>query len=184
MGFFDKVKEFVFQTKYREEDDNFGEGKGFDPASEYEYPETDDIRHFGSSRRGGTSASDETISLSPRRNAVKEHKDKDVFAVPNSNLHITLAMPKNIDDARGISDLIAMRRTVLVNMEEAEKGQGQRIIDFLAGIAFHTKGDIVMTSTKNYLMMPEGVEFSKQGEELLRANGIGAFPKLFKGGSK
>ncbi|MDO5449214.1 MAG: cell division protein SepF, partial [Clostridia bacterium] len=51
-------------------------------------------------------------------------------------LQVVLAKPERFDDASAIADHLNEKRTVVLNLESANRDVARRLIDFLSGVAY------------------------------------------------
>jgi len=171
MGLLDSVKNFVFQKGF--EDEYYYDEVDEDDGG-YAH-ESDDISYIDSRRsytRAPETKKSDTIAL-PSRVFVARASEKDqVYAMPGANMQIVISAPTDIDAASYVCDLLKQQKTVIVNMEGVEMKDAQRIMDFLAGVAYSIDGDVQPISSRIYVVSPKNVEVSEHFKEQLKANGI------------
>lgn len=68
------------------------------------------------------------------------------------------------EDIRVIADSINEKQTVILNLENTEREELRRILDFLSGVAYANDGRIKRVSSGTYIITPSNVELS--GEEV------------------
>ncbi len=64
-----------------------------------------------------------------------------------------------------IADAINGKQTVILNLEQTEKEELRRILDFLGGVAYANDGKIKRVSTGTYIITPHNVDLS--GEDVV-----------------
>ncbi len=69
------------------------------------------------------------------------------------------------EDTRTIAEAINEKQTVILNLENTEREELRRILDFLSGVAYANHGGIKRVSTGTYIITPENVNLS--GEEVV-----------------
>lgn len=69
-----------------------------------------------------------------------------------------------------------MGAPVLFDMTDAESATARRILDFVSGVTFALRGQLVKMSPRAFLIVPEGVELSATERERLAALGYGGAP--------
>lgn len=77
------------------------------------------------------------------------------------------------DETRTIADELIKQHTIVLNLENANKDNSRRIIDFMSGAAYATGGKIKRVATSTFLVIPSSVHMS--GDELiaqLESNGV------------
>ena len=71
---------------------------------------------------------------------------------------VIIREPKDYSDAQNIADCLKESLPVFVNLQRLDKGQGRRIIDFLAGTIYAVDGDIQRVGNDLFLCTPRTVE--------------------------
>ena len=82
-----------------------------------------------------------------------------------SQIQVALVKPERIEDATAIADHMADGRTVVLNLEAANREVSRRIIDFLSGVAYANKGNIKKVANSTFIITPKNVDV--MGELLL-----------------
>ena len=174
MGILSGLKNFVFQKNYDEE--NYYDE--FDDTDNYIY-EDDDVAYIDN-RRSQTRSTEpkksDTIALTSRSSRVKDDDSVYTFAGAAASLKIVIAAPKNIDEASYVCDSLKENKTVIVNLEEVETRDSQRIMDFIAGVSYAINGDVMQITNRIFVVAPKNVEVTEHLKEQLKASGI--FPSF------
>ena len=71
------------------------------------------------------------------------------------------AEPRTFEDAGSIADCMKGGHPVVVNMEQADDAEGQRIRDFLRGAAYALGGDVRKVASKVYACVPAVVQIQR-----------------------
>lgn len=77
------------------------------------------------------------------------------------------------DETRTIADELIRQHTIVLNLENANKDNSRRIIDFMSGAAYATGGKIKRVATSTFLVIPNTVHMT--GDDLLaqlESNGV------------
>lgn len=82
-----------------------------------------------------------------------------------SQMQVVLVKPERYEDVTSIADHMNDKKTVVLNLESADKDNARRIIDFLSGAAYANHGNIRKVSKGTFLIVPSGVDM--MGEVLL-----------------
>lgn len=90
----------------------------------------------------------------------KERRSKDVTVNTTTKLQVVLTMPTEISELKSIGTEINEQRVVLLNLEKVSKDVGQRILDYLQGVAFANSATFKQTARNTFVIMPKNVEFS------------------------
>ena len=68
--------------------------------------------------------------------------------------------PKSYEEVGPIADHLLERKTILLNLEAADKETIRRLIDFLTGVAYAIGGDIKKIAKRTYVVTPKNVDVS------------------------
>lgn len=74
-----------------------------------------------------------------------------------AQLQVVLVKPERYDDAVGIAEHLNHKRTVVLNLESANKDASRRILDFLSGVAFANNGLIKKVANCTFIITPYNV---------------------------
>lgn len=152
-NFVDKIKqmwnvpddEFEYEDKYDEPEEKEDNGYTDEDYYEEEQPaprETPRIPFIGS---GG---------------------NKVVNINTTTKLQVVLFKPDRFsDETRNIADELMKSHTVVLNLENTNKDNSRRIIDFLSGAAYASRGKIKRVATSTFIIIPNSVGLT--GDDLL-----------------
>ncbi len=148
MGFLDKVKEFV-------NTDELYDG------------ETDDF---------GTDTYDEQPVSRPTRRERESRFSNDADNVVNihttAQLQVVLAKPETFEEAKKIADNLNQKRTVVLNLESANRDIALRIIDFLTGVAYANDGNLKKVAKAIFIITPYNVDVMGDLLDELESTGV------------
>jgi cell division inhibitor SepF len=197
MGLLNTVRNFVFQNSYKDDDylyeDDF-ETEEYDryPRGHREdvVPYIDSRRPARESERSRTAKSrhgevGDTVEFASRSAALKYSEKDRIYTLPSvsvTEMDIIVSDPLVFDDGLAICDLLKQRKPVIVNMENVEVKEAQRIMDFLAGVVYCVNGDIQEITSRIFIVAPENVNVSDHTKEHLKAQGIFSSFKTAFGG--
>ena len=74
------------------------------------------------------------------------------------NLEMKVCKPSRYDEVAGIASHLLQHKTVVLNLENANREVAIRIIDFLSGVTFAIKGQIKNVASSTYVITPDHVE--------------------------
>ena len=83
----------------------------------------------------------------------------------DTQMQVVLVKPDRYEDARDIADHLNARKTVVLNLEAADKDTARRIVDFLSGAAYANGGNMRKVARATLLFVPAGVDM--MGEVML-----------------
>lgn len=150
MGLFDFMRDKVFTTP---EDENEEQGAAV---------ETEEEEPIGPAPSRGSEA-----SAKPAGNTVNIHN---IHAT--AQLQVVLCKPERFDDASGVADHLNAKRTVVLNLESANKDVARRILDFLSGVAYANNGQIKRVANCTYIITPYNVGLMGDLLDELENNGL------------
>lgn len=90
--------------------------------------------------------------------AAVSHSDNVVNINATTQLQVVVVTPTKFDQASGIADHLKDRRTVVLNLEGANKDISRRMVDFLSGVAYALEGKIKKVAVSTYIITPYNVD--------------------------
>ena len=90
--------------------------------------------------------------------AIKNVGSSKVVDMPSSAVQVVLVKPTRFEDAPSIADHLNARKTVVLNLEAANRETSRRLIDFLSGTAYATRGSIKKVANSTYIITPANVD--------------------------
>ena len=85
---------------------------------------------------------------------------------------VVIYYPKNINDAALAGDGLKEKKILIVNLENVNKEDAQRIADFLSGAAYNANGSIEKISSDIFVVAPENISISGEFKEELFKKGL------------
>ena len=83
-----------------------------------------------------------------------------------------LVKPEKFDEAPQIADNLNERRTVVLNLESANRDIARRLLDFLSGVAYANGGKIKRVANSTYIITPYNVDVMGDLLDELENNGM------------
>ena len=99
--------------------------------------------------------------------------DKVVSIHTTTQLQVVVVQPEHFEGASDIADHLLERRSVVLNLEKANKEAKRRLVDFLSGIVYAHHGKIKPIARDTYLLTPASIDI--MGGDLigeLESNGM------------
>jgi cell division inhibitor SepF len=121
------------------------------------------------------SASYESEYETPRPSRVRRQSSDSNRVVDirtTAMLQVVLVKPDKFEDARAIADHLNEKRTVVLNLEAANKDVARRLIDLLNGVAYANGGQLKKVSTNTYIITPYNVNVSGDLLDELESTGV------------
>lgn len=75
-----------------------------------------------------------------------------------TQLQVVLVKPEKFEDASSIANHLRDKRTVVLNLESANKDIARRLVDFLSGVAYALEGKIKKVAISTYIITPYNVD--------------------------
>ena len=82
-----------------------------------------------------------------------------------SEMSLRVMRPKSFDDGPEIADYVAAGCTVVMNIEDLNRENSRRLIDFLLGAVHVLGGDLQMASQNTFVVAPCNVSVPESGED-------------------
>ncbi len=89
-----------------------------------------------------------------------------------AQLQVVLVKPERFDDASTVADHLNSKRTVVLNLESANKDVARRILDFLSGVAYANDGQIKKVANCTFIITPYNVGVMGDLLDELENNGL------------
>lgn len=99
-------------------------------------------------------------------------RDKVVNINTTTQLQVVLVKPEKFQDAAAIADHLRDKRTVVLNLESANKDVARRMVDFLSGAAYAQEGKIKKVAVATYIITPYNVDIIGDLIDELENNGM------------
>ena len=74
-----------------------------------------------------------------------------------SQMQVVLVKPDRFEDVTSIADHLNEKKTVVLNLEAADRDTSRRIIDFLSGAAYANHGNIRKVAVCTFIIVPNDV---------------------------
>ncbi len=95
-----------------------------------------------------------------------QNSNKVVNINTTTKLQVVLFKPDRFsDETRAIADELLKQHTIVLNLENTNKDNSRRIIDFLSGAAYASRGKIKRVATSTFIIIPSSVGMT--GDDLL-----------------
>lgn len=128
---------------------------------EFEEEFNDSVENKSVFKKTQTSESVKKVDTAPR---VLGGKSKTV-SFNQAQMQVVLVKPDRYEDVTSIADHMNDKKTVVLNLESADKDTARRIVDFLSGAAYANHGNMKKVSKGTFLIVPNGVDM--MGEVML-----------------
>ena len=99
-------------------------------------------------------------------------RDKVVNINTTTQLQVVLVKPEKFQDASAIADHLRDKRTVVLNLESANKDVARRMVDFLSGAAYAQEVKIKKVAVATYIITPYNVDIIGDLIDELENNGM------------
>ena len=99
-------------------------------------------------------------------------RDKVVNINTTTQLQVVLVKLEKFQDASAIADHLRDKRTVVLNLESANKDVARRMVDFLSGAAYAQEGKIKKVAVATYIITPYNVDIIGDLIDELENNGM------------
>lgn len=134
-----------------------------------EEPETDEDLEIGAEDSFVKKNEDEQPTAGE---ATQKRGNKVVNIHATAQLQVVLVKPERFDDASTVADHLNAKRTVVLNLESANKDVARRILDFLSGVAYANDGQIKKVANCTFIITPYNVGLMGDLLDELENNGL------------
>lgn len=145
MGIVDKFKNFI----------GYPDDEYYEDEDELELAEPREEQEYMTPRGGDERRSNKVVNIHA-----------------TTQLQVVLVKPERFEDASGIADHLNAKRTIVLNLEQANKDVTRRLIDFLSGVAYANNGQIKRVANSTYIITPYNVGIMGDLLDELESNGV------------
>ena len=151
MGLMDRFKNLVNPTDI---DENFDDEYIFDGGDNTEYNDDDNNQQ-------------EQPTQQQIHSAQGQHRQNPGggggnVALSGNSLELKVIRPDRWENVNQIADHLINHRTVVLNLEAANKETARRMIDFLLGVVYTIEGDIKKVANNTWVITPSNVDLSQE----------------------
>ncbi|MBR5753100.1 MAG: cell division protein SepF [Clostridia bacterium] len=149
--------------------DNIKRITGFEPEDDFDDYDLDLEEEF---------EEEEEEDIAPvRQQAAADPKGQprrgNVVNMPSkTTMQVVLAKPERFDDASAIADHLNEKRTVVLNLEAANRDVSRRLIDFLSGVAYANAGQLKRVANSTFIITPFNVNVTGDLLDELENSGV------------
>ncbi len=91
----------------------------------------------------------------------------------SSKLKVVVMQPENFEDAQEICDYLKDKKPTVINLENVEKENAQRVIDFLSGAVYALEGNIQKVANGIFIVAPYNIDIMNDlNDEIKNKNGF------------
>jgi len=83
-----------------------------------------------------------------------------------SRVGVALFVPRAFNEVTEIADALRGRRLIVMNLQSADRQLLQRVVDFIAGVAYTLDGKMQKLADGIYLVVPAGVDVDAVNQRL------------------
>ena len=106
----------------------------------------------------------------------QKKKKGTLFSLPSQKqMRVVVMEPTKFDEVQGIADNLKNRRSVIVNLETADKELSRRIIDFISGTTYALNGTVEKVGSDIFLFVPSNVDVTSELRTQEKDQGKGIF---------
>ncbi len=86
-----------------------------------------------------------------------ERKGRNASGV-SSQMQVVIVKPDHFEDVTMIADHLNAKKSVVLNLEAANRETSRRILDFLSGVAYANAGSIRKVANSTFMIAPNDVD--------------------------
>lgn len=87
------------------------------------------------------------------------------YSRSNSSTRIVLCSPQKLEQTEDVVDLLQSGCSVLLNLERDSYDVARRLLDFVAGVAYHNENQIQRVAPRAFLITPYDAEIESVSYE-------------------
>jgi cell division inhibitor SepF len=108
---------------------------------------------------------EETPAKVKREPAPRRFAERRNAQTVNSAMKVVIVRPEVFDEVAGIADHLVQGKTVVLNLETANKDISRRIVDFMSGAAYALACKLKKVANNTFIIVPEYADIA--GELML-----------------
>lgn len=108
----------------------------------------------------------------PAGGSRRETLRKEVSIRTTTQLHVSIAQPRSLQELPAIADDLKAMMTVVLNVQELERDLARRVLDVLSGVAYALDANISRIAKDTYMILPFNVEFQGGLVDELESSGL------------
>ncbi len=89
-----------------------------------------------------------------------------------TKLSVVLVKPERYEEVAEIANHLREKRTVVLNLEKANREIARRVLDFLSGVAYTIDGNLKMIASNTYIITPYNVDIQGDLIDELEMSGL------------
>lgn len=82
------------------------------------------------------------------------------MSLTSTAIEMKVVRPERFEDGNQIADHLLSGRTVVINLEAANKETARRMLDFLSGVAYSIDGQFLRVANNTFVITPRNVDVS------------------------
>lgn len=107
--------------------------------------------------QGNVANSQNFFQASAIRSNTKDGRIMNLSTASNK-LKVIVMQPENFEDAQEICDYLKEKKPTVINLENVEKENAQRVIDFLSGAVYALEGTIQKVASGIFIVAPHNID--------------------------
>lgn len=119
--------------------------------------EEDDENIEYEQEQGNVASSQNFFQASAIRSNTKDGRIMSLSTASNK-LKVIVMQPENFEDAQEICDYLKEKKPTVINLENVEKENAQRVIDFLSGAVYALEGTIQKVASGIFIVAPHNID--------------------------
>ena len=97
----------------------------------------------------------------PKREATPAYRrSSDKKNAPAGAMKVVIVRPEVFDEVAGIADHLVQGKTVVLNLETANKDMCRRIVDFMSGAAYALSCKLKKVANNTFIIVPENTDIA------------------------
>ncbi len=114
----------------------------------------------------------------PRRVISRQERQPMPLRSASHGLEVSIMKPRTFEDAKDICDMLKDDLAIIINLEDSEPVQAQRLMDFIFGSIYALEAKIHQISGYVFCISPSKVDISGDYIEMISENNGFEIPKL------
>lgn len=85
-------------------------------------------------------------------------KSRNTVSQGQTSMQVVIVKPERFEDVKAIADHLNEGKTVILNLEVANRDESRRIVDFLSGVAYANHGNMRKVAASTFIIVARNID--------------------------
>ena len=94
----------------------------------------------------------------PKKESPRLIKSRNTVSQGQTSMQVVIVKPERFEDVKAIADHLNEGKTVILNLEVANRDESRRIVDFLSGVAYANHGNMRKVAASTFIIVARNID--------------------------